>query len=205
VLNNLTIDLTDSYLDYVASIPNIASSLTSLGRSYHREMNAPVSEAIAGLEESLTTFQTSLLSSELISALAVIRTIRASSTMETAQTAWSRLLNLPGGTGGDDDAAGDPAASSSPRGGLLGRAEAKRPRPKNGLFYTHQELWNTSESVTVKKATKQGVVVRAEERSEPRARQSTMGKSDPHDVVVQKEEQLAMSAEKAKVGRPFVV
>jgi hypothetical protein len=165
-------------------------------------MNAPVSEAIAGLEQGLTTFQTSLLSSELISALAVIRTIRASSSMETAQTAWSRFLNLPGGSGGDDDAAADPTASPSQSGGLFGRAEAKRPRPKNGMFYTHQELWNTTEPVTVEKAAKQGVV---EERSEPRARQSTMGKSNPHDVVVQKEEQRAMGAEKARVGRPFVV
>jgi hypothetical protein len=191
VLNNLTIDLSNPYLDYVSSIPNLASSLTTLGRSYHREMNAPVNEAVTGLQQSLTTFQTSLLTSELISAQAIIRTIRGSSSLETAQTAWSRFLNLPGGSeeGEGDDAAADPAASSSPR-GLFGRAEIKRPPPKDGMFYTHQELWNRSEP-KVDTSARQGVVVSSEERSESRTKQSKMGSGT--------------TAENARVGRPFVV
>ncbi|KAI4667321.1 uncharacterized protein J4E79_002006 [Alternaria viburni] len=189
-LDNLTIDLTSPYMAYVQSMPDLANSLTTLGRAYHREMNSPVNEAIAGLEQSLTTFQTALLESELISAQAVIRTIRASSSLESAATAWSRFLNLPGG-GSDDDDAGS-AASSSPslqgvgRSSVLGRAEAKRPPPGNGRFYSHFELWN---------------------RSEPRARVSTEGKFSPHDLVVQAEEKRVSTtaAEKARVGRPFVV
>ena len=171
-------------------MPDLANSLTTLGRAYHREMNSPVNEAIAGLEQSLTTFQTALLESELISAQAVIRTIRARSSLESAATAWSRFLNLPGG-GSDDDDAGS-AASSSPslqgvgRSSVLGRAEAKRPPPGNGRFYSHFELWN---------------------RSEPRARVSMEAKFSPHDLVVQAEEKRVSTtaAEKARVGRPFVV
>ncbi|KAI4634081.1 uncharacterized protein J4E87_001250 [Alternaria ethzedia] len=86
-LDNLTIDLTPPYMAYVQSMPDLANSLTTLGRAYHREMNSPVNEAIAGLEQGLTTFQTALLESELISAQAVIRTIRASSSLESAATA----------------------------------------------------------------------------------------------------------------------
>ncbi|KAH6843511.1 hypothetical protein BKA58DRAFT_321653 [Alternaria rosae] len=190
-LDNLTIDLTSSYMEYIQSMPNLANSLITLGRAYHREMNSPVNEAVAGLQQSLTTFQTALLESDLISAQAVIRTIRASSSLESAATAWSRFLNLPGGGGGDDDDAGS-ASPSSPsvpgvqRPGVLGRAEAKRPPPGNGRFYSHFELWN---------------------RSEPRARVSTEGKFSPHDLVVQAEEKRVSTtaAEKARVGRPFVV
>jgi hypothetical protein len=163
-------------------------------------MNAPVSEAVSGLQQSLNTFQTSLLTSDLISTQAVIRTIRGNSALESAQTAWSRFLNLPGGSGGNEDGTADPGAGAgtSPE-GLFGRAEMKRPPPKDGKFYTHQELWNRSATVA-----QQGVVVH-EERSEPRARQSTVGKSESHDAVVQKEEQRATSVENARVGRPFVV
>ncbi|KAI4952900.1 hypothetical protein J4E86_006436 [Alternaria arbusti] len=192
-LDNLTIDLTSPYMEYVQSMPNLANSLITLGRSYHREMNSPVNEAVAGLQQSLTTFQTALLESELISAQAVIRTIRASSSLESAATAWSRFLNLPGG-GGDDDDDGDagPVSPSVPAvpgvGGrsVLARAEAKRPPPGNGRFYSHFELWN---------------------RSEPRPRVSTVDKFSPHDLVVQAEEKRVSTtaAEKARVGRPFVV
>ncbi|KAI4942031.1 hypothetical protein J4E91_010418 [Alternaria rosae] len=189
-LDNLTIDLTSPYMEYIQSMPNLANSLITLGRAYHREMNSPVNEAVAGLQQSLTTFQTALLESDLISAQAVIRTIRASSSLESAATAWSRFLNLPGGGGDDDDAgSASPSSPSVPgvqRPGVLGRAEAKRPPPGNGRFYSHFELWN---------------------RSEPRARVSTEGKFSPHDLVVQAEEKRASTtaAEKARVGRPFVV
>jgi hypothetical protein len=204
VLNNLTIDLTSPYLDYVSSLPNLASSLTTLGRAFHREMNAPVSEAISGLQQSLNTFQTSLLASELITAQAVLRTIRGSSSLETAQEAWGRFLNLPGGSGGDEDAAADPGATAPVARGLFGRTALKMPPPKDGKFYTHQELWNRSE-VKAETPAQEGVVVDEEKRSEPRARQSTVGKLNPHDAVVQMEEQRATTAENARVGRPFVV
>ncbi|EOA84853.1 uncharacterized protein SETTUDRAFT_20369 [Exserohilum turcica Et28A] len=135
---NLTVDLTTPYIDYVQAIPNLSSSLTALGREFHREMNAPVNEAIAGLQESLTTLQTAMLDANLINAQAVIRTIRASSSLESSQTAWGRSLNLPGG--GSDDASAE-RRETWPR-PMTRRAEAKRPPPKDGKFYTHQELWD---------------------------------------------------------------
>ncbi|KAL1793943.1 hypothetical protein ACET3X_007364 [Alternaria dauci] len=160
-LNNLTIDLTTPYIDYVQAIPNLSSSLTTLGRSFHREMNSPVTEAITGLEQTLTTFQTIMLENNLITAQAVIRTIRASSSLESAATAWSRSLNLPGG-GSDDE---DTESSASDRPMMLGRAEFRRPPPKD-----------------------------AEEKTRPHG-----------GVVIQTEEERASTAEKARVGRPFVV
>jgi hypothetical protein len=178
-------------MDYVQAIPNLSSSLTTLGRSFHHEMNRPVTEAVTGLQQTLTTFQTAMIESDLITAKAVMRTIRASSSLESAGTAWSRSLNLPG-SGSDHDDDDDDAGSASPspasnRPGILGRAEVQRPPPKDGRFYTHLELWN---------------------RSEPRDRVSTEGKTAPYGgVVVQAEEKRssATAAEKAKVGRPFVV
>jgi hypothetical protein len=191
-LDNLTVDLTSPYMEYVQAIPNLSNSLIALGRAFHREMNAPVNEAVAGLQQTLTTFQTALLESGFIRSQAVIPTIRASSSLETAATAWSRFLNLPGGGGSDDDAGStspssplQPSLPGSGR-GIFGRAEARRPPPGNGRFYSHFELWN---------------------RSEPRPRASTDGKATPHDLVVQAEEKRVstIAAEKARVGRPFVV
>ncbi|KAA8626490.1 hypothetical protein PtrSN002B_009705 [Pyrenophora tritici-repentis] len=172
---------------YVKSIPDLSTSLITLGRSFHREMNAPVSDAIAGLEQSLTTFQTTLLEDNLISAQAVIRTIRASGSLANAQIAWSRFLNLPGGGSSDADAA-EPTAPLG-AGGLTGKRAVgwRRPPPKDGQFYTHQELWNRS-------------VVQTE--------QSTQGSTGVSGVVVQVEEQdtyTQQSAKNARVGRPFVV
>jgi hypothetical protein len=151
-------------MEYIQAIPNLSSSLTALGRAFHREMNAPVTEAVAGLQQSLTTFQTALLEGDLISAQAVVRTIRASSSLETAATAWSRFLNLPSGgsDNNDDDEAGSVSPPSLPaveRPGVLGRAEAKRPPPINGRFYSHFELWNRSD-----KARPRGRAVQAEEK-----------------------------------------
>jgi len=171
-------------MEYVQAIPDLSSSLTTLGRSFHREMNSPVSEAIGGMEQSLTTFQTTLLESNLINAQAVIRTIRASGSLANAQTAWSRFLNLPGG--GSSDADASPTVPSLGGGSVL-RARAadwRRPPPKDGQFYTHQELWN---------------------RSVPRPEKSAKGKSGLSGVVVPLEEQDRQSAENARVGRPFVV
>ncbi|EDU41227.1 hypothetical protein Ptr902_00730 [Pyrenophora tritici-repentis] len=186
-LENLTINLTEPYMAYVKSIPDLSTSLITLGRSFHREMNAPVSDAIAGLEQSLTTFQTTLLEDNLISAQAVIRTIRASGSLANAQIAWSRFLNLPGGGSSDADAA-EPTAPLG-AGGLTGKRAVgwRRPPPKDGQFYTHQELWNRS-------------VVQTE--------QSTQGSTGVSGVVVQVEEQdtyTQQSAKNARVGRPFVV
>ncbi|KAE8838054.1 hypothetical protein PTNB73_03938 [Pyrenophora teres f. teres] len=187
-LANLTIDLTQPYMDYVQAIPDLSSSLITLGRSFHREMNAPVSEAIGGLEQSLTTFQTTLLESNLITAQAVIRTIRASGALANAQTAWSRFLNLPGAGSSDADAASPTSMSLGGGGGSLGQRAAagwSRPPPKDGQFYTHQELWNRS--VSRKEQWKKG---------------NAGGLSG---VIVELEEQHTQSAENARVGRPFVV
>lgn len=70
--------------------------------SYHREMNAPVRESISGLQQAISTLQSALLQDNLIGSQAVVRTIRASSTLENAQVAWGRFLNLPGRPAGSE-------------------------------------------------------------------------------------------------------
>ncbi|KAF1931578.1 uncharacterized protein M421DRAFT_89868 [Didymella exigua CBS 183.55] len=110
-LDNATTDLSTPYIDYVSAIPNLSTSLTSLGRAWHREMNSPVRDAIGVLQESINTLQTTMLQCQLISSSAVLRTIRASSTLESSQQAWSRFLNLPSRTGSGDDSED---ASSTP-------------------------------------------------------------------------------------------
>lgn len=102
--------------------------------------------------------------------------------MESASTSWSRFLNLPGG-GSDDDEA-EPVGTKPSGMPVTPRGEPKRPPPKDGRFYTHQELWN---------------------RSESRLRTSMMGKTQPYNVVVQSEEKRAKAAARAKVALPFVV
>ncbi|RMZ69644.1 hypothetical protein GMOD_00006479 [Pyrenophora seminiperda CCB06] len=181
-LSNLTVNLTEPYMDYIQTIPDLCSSLIELGRNFHREMNAPVSEAIGGLEQCLTTFQTTLLEDDLITAPAVVRTIKASGCLAKAQTAWSRFLNLPSGDPSDADTL--PSAPSG--GGLMLRRgpDWRRPPPKAGQFYTHQELWN---------------------RTVPKPDQPNNGEARLNGVVVQQEEQHTQSGENARVGRPFVV
>ncbi|KAF1945781.1 hypothetical protein EJ02DRAFT_463030 [Clathrospora elynae] len=183
-LNNLTIDLSTPYTDYVSSIPNLSTSLVALGRSYHREMNSPVSTAIDALEQSVTTMQTAMLESGLIDSQAIIRTIRANAALADAQQAWSHSLNLPGGDSDDNYGSSDaPAATGVPMFKKRGEESGvKRPPPADGKFYTHQELWN---------------------RSEPRARQSMEGKARPYDVIVKLEGQHGRTAENARVGLPF--
>ncbi|KAF1834311.1 hypothetical protein BDW02DRAFT_569208 [Decorospora gaudefroyi] len=187
-LNNVTIDLTTAYIDYVSAIPNLATSLRSLGTSYHREMNAPVREAIAQLSQGLSAFQSTMLLNQLIERLAVLRTIRASRSLESAQAAWNRFLNLPGaGSGSADDGAdadADATLDTSPIEPMFKRSAIKRPPPKYGKYYTHQELWG---------------------KREPEAEQSEPGKASHVDVVVQLEEQRMKTAEEARVGRPFAV
>lgn len=117
-------------------------------------MNTPVREAIAGLQQAIATFQSALLQDNLISSQAVVRTLRASSSLANGQTAWSRLLNLPGRAGNSD---GDTNDASTVASTLVRRQskehvavdEAGQPRrgpPTNGRYYTHEELWGRDES-----------------------------------------------------------
>lgn len=131
-------------------------------------MNAAVHEAIAGLQQSMTALQAALLGNDLIQPNAVIRTIRASSTLEDAQQAWSRFLNLPGRV-------------SSPGGGLSGPDDSIVPSlakkavgsmkisPSDGKHYTHKELWGredtAAEEVTPDESRRYGVVVTSKEQS----------------------------------------
>ncbi|EUC51297.1 hypothetical protein COCMIDRAFT_43606, partial [Bipolaris oryzae ATCC 44560] len=137
---NVINDLTNPYLEYIQSIPNLSNNLTALGRMFHHEMNTPVSDAISSLQLTLTVFQIAMLKANLIASLAVIRTIRASSGLESAQAAWGRPLNLPSGE--DDDASAELHETLSSSRPLAARGQLKRPPPENGRFYTHQELWN---------------------------------------------------------------
>ncbi|KAF2878115.1 hypothetical protein BDV95DRAFT_589090 [Massariosphaeria phaeospora] len=153
-LNGTSFD--SPYIDYVNAIPNLATALTALGRTWHREMNLPVREAIDALQRTVSTFSTSMLEANLINAPAVIRTIRASSSLESAQQAWGRLLNLPGSP---------PAAKRSfvDKGG-------RRPVQAKGMHYKHKglraRLWG-SRQVRDDTASAYGggvVVVGAEEK-----------------------------------------
>lgn len=135
---NTTSALSASYIDYVSSIPNLSTSLTSLGRAWHREMNSPINEAIGVLQESIATLQTTMLQHDLINSSAVMRTVRASSSLESAQAAWSRFLNLPGSIG--SRGTGDETSASSRK------RSVQRMPPANGRQYTHQELWGWKKS-----------------------------------------------------------
>ncbi|KAH3919501.1 hypothetical protein HBH56_015150 [Parastagonospora nodorum] len=178
-LVNATTDLSTPYIDYVAAIPNLATSLTSLGRAYHREMNSPVSQAIDGLQQSLTTLQTTMLQSDLIGSQAVLRTIRASSSLENAQVAWGRFLNLPGRA-----SAGGSGSGNDDREGARKR-QLLRPALADGKFYTHKELWG---------------------RSEGRSKALRDGKTRWAEAVAKLEAHRARVLNgHARVGRPFVV
>jgi hypothetical protein len=153
-----------------------SSVLTNKHSAFHREMNAPISESIDGLQQALTAMQTDMLQNDFIGSQAVLRTIRASSSLENAQTAFGRFLNLPGGSAGDS---GDASAGKRD----LGSGAIRLP-PAHGAYYTHAELWGRDE----------------------RARTSEEGKAKWRDGVVQWEERRGrVGAEDARVGRPFVV
>ncbi|KAF2711705.1 hypothetical protein K504DRAFT_475475 [Pleomassaria siparia CBS 279.74] len=129
------ITITDLYTDYVNTVPNLSTALTAAGRAWHWEMNAPVYAAIAGLQQCLTQFQTSLLEADVIDKVAVLRTIRASSSLEDAQVAWSKILNLPG------------TAKGSSSNDAQKRAEHKTwPVQVKGGVFTHEELWGRERS-----------------------------------------------------------
>lgn len=143
---NVTSDLSTPYIDYVSSIPNLSTSLTTLGRIWHREMNAPVSQAIQVLQESITTLQTTMIQNELIGSSAVLRTIRAGSSLESAQQAWSRFLNLPQDTGSSDSGDND-SGDNTPgqRIHSFSRRTVQRLPVPNSRLYTHKELWGRRE------------------------------------------------------------
>jgi hypothetical protein len=111
-------------------------------------------------------FSSSLLQAGLIHTNATIRTLRAQSTLEAAQLAWSRILNLPGsstassgGTGGDDagggvartrrDTTSPPAVESLVEIIEVAHEELKKrlkgahhPHfPTQASAFTHKELW----------------------------------------------------------------
>ncbi|KAI8938248.1 hypothetical protein NX059_005908 [Plenodomus lindquistii] len=150
---NMTTDLSTPYIDYVTSIPSLSSSLVSLGRSYHREMNAPIYQAISALQQSLTALQTAMLASNLIRPNAVVRTLRASSSLEDARQAWSRFLNLPGtvsapasdlggaGAGTDSGMSTEDVKEDDPHGVVKREAGVVRPPLRAGERYSHQDLW----------------------------------------------------------------
>lgn len=133
-------NLSIAYTDFVSAMPNLSTNLTSLGRAYHKEMNAPVYQAIAALQQSLSTLQVAMLQSELINAQSVIRTIRASSSLEGAKGAWSRFLNLPGIAATAAEIDGDDGQSLAlSDGSVKKRTKAHVP----GRLFTHKELWGT--------------------------------------------------------------
>ncbi|CAO2654199.1 Nn.00g109320.m01.CDS01 [Neocucurbitaria sp. VM-36] len=173
--NNTTTDLSAPYIDYVSSFPNLGTSLTSLGRSYHKEMNLPVHEAIDVLQQSISAFQSTVLQSDLISSQAIIRAIRANSALEDAQQAWSRFLNLPGRV--SESAIADDGDSQVNK---KREATFTRPPPAEGEFYTHKELWG---------------------RNEPTARQLKEGEPTPCNTW---EEKHVRMSEEVRVGQPYV-
>jgi hypothetical protein len=154
-------------------------------------MNSPINEAIQGLQQSLSSLQTTMLQNDLISSQAILRTIRASSSLENAQVAWGRILNLPG----SDDDSGNTNAGAGSGGilhGLVKRQVASDGEagshlslpPAAGRYYTHEELWGREKAATERKVKRTDAGVRSEHR-----RASTV-KAD---------------AENGRIGRPFVV
>lgn len=78
-----------------------------------------------------------MLQNDLIKGAAVIRTIRASSSLEDAQQAWSRFLNLPGrvsGSGRDTGKSGDAGIEKR-------KINPTKSMPAKGRYYAHEELW----------------------------------------------------------------
>lgn len=189
-LDNITTDLSTPYIDYVSSIPNLGTSLTSLGRAYHKEMNSPIYVAITALQQAISAFQSTALQSNLINTQAILRAIRANSALGDAQQAWSRFLNLPGpggAAGNSDDGSGSGSGAGSS--GVLVKKRDTPPEtrlpPTEGKFYTHKELWG---------------------RKEPRVMQLRGGKyvsARAYDAVVGWEEQRERTAEHARVGHPY--
>lgn len=98
-------------------------------------MNSPVYAAIGSLQECLSEFSTSLLEAEVLETPAILKTIRASSSLESAQQAWGRILNLPGTESSSS------RSSERKREVEVGREPHRFPYVKVGSTYTHKELW----------------------------------------------------------------
>jgi hypothetical protein len=85
-----------------------------------------------------------MLQNNLISSQAVVRTIRASNSLEDAKTSWGRFLNLPGSTGSDN---GDDSGGLRKRQALeldareRSAGDKRRLPPASGRYYSHEELW----------------------------------------------------------------
>lgn len=132
----LMVNLDEPYLAYINSVPNLAAALTALGRAWHKELNKPIWDAIDALQSAATSFSTSMLSADFIHGPSILRTTRASSSLEDAKVAWSRLLNIPGKPGKKRRGVGIEASV----------VERKAPIP-TGRFYSHQELWSRGNGV----------------------------------------------------------
>jgi hypothetical protein len=152
-------------------------------------MNSAVYQAVMGLQQSLTTLQTTMLQNNLIGSQAILRTIRASSSLENSKTAWSRFLNLPGsgstGNTGGSSGTGTGSDSGDSGSGVTRRA-LLRPPPADGTYDTHKELWER----------------------DGRRRASTYEELSRSEVVAQWGERRArvvnVGAENARMGRLFV-
>jgi hypothetical protein len=120
-------------------------------------MNSPISEAIGMLQESITTLQTTMLQNDLIDSSSILRTIRASSSLESAQQAWSRFLNLPGSAGGSGSSGTDTSSSR--------KRSIERQAPANGRQYTHKELWGRKEQARSGEPSQDDITVEWEEQS----------------------------------------
>ncbi|KAF2195489.1 hypothetical protein K469DRAFT_744063 [Zopfia rhizophila CBS 207.26] len=195
---NGTQSLDGPYIEYVSAIPNLSTALTALGRSWHRELNHPVWTAVDALQQSIGEFSSALLQANLTHSNSTIRTIRASSTLEDAQMAWSRILNLPGSASGGPSERRSPAAdalrpyrrslavnpqragykrsltpaiaNSFTRAPIWAKArwEGENGENKN-RWYAHKDLWGRA----------------------PDARRSGEGLARPYDGVVRQKEKLA--------------
>ncbi|KAF2661739.1 hypothetical protein K491DRAFT_773716 [Lophiostoma macrostomum CBS 122681] len=125
---NLTdIGLDEPYIEYVSTLPTLSTALITLGRSWHREMNRPVSDAISALEQTIDQFSTSLLTAGLVHSNSTLRTIRSSATLENAQVAWGRILNLPGAP-----SAGAPTDDQQPSGASISEFSSSSVMSKRG-------------------------------------------------------------------------
>jgi hypothetical protein len=128
-------------------------------------MNYPVHEAIEALQQGISVFQSSLLQSGLISSQAVIRTIRANSTLEDAKQAWSRFLNLPGRGGITDEVDEHTTSDTSivtTRSIVRRRVTKPAFTPTVTRFYTHQELWDRNEMVNLERPKRHSAALKKE-------------------------------------------
>ncbi|KAF1988815.1 hypothetical protein K402DRAFT_373151 [Aulographum hederae CBS 113979] len=99
-INNQPLPLDEQYLNYTSCIPTLSSRLISRGTRYHDEANSPVFNALQDLARAIPSLGTALRDANITSREAMVRTLRAGSTVVDAQSAWDRELNYPGSVGG---------------------------------------------------------------------------------------------------------